>query len=238
VISKKAMKPVLQFLAILTFLIAFTFDKSSAKNIAHPNIIASTEITSANGAFSPDNDSLADLIDLRYKIALDRLKFQASSLKEYARSHHFNTDYCFLVDMSLPSGKKRFFVYNMKKDSLEYSSMVAHGYGSAPRFANEPLQFSNVPNSAMTSLGKYKIGYSYFGAFGLAYKLYGLDSSNSNAFERAIVLHSYTSVPESETYPNLICESAGCPMVNSSFLATLGKYIKASPKPILLWIYN
>jgi hypothetical protein len=232
------MKPVLQFLAILTFLSAFVNANGTEKNISHSTTITSTNNISANVTSFTDHDSLADLIDLRYKLALDRLKFQAASLKEYAKAHHFNTEYCFLVDMSLPSGKKRFFVYNMKKDSLEYSSMVAHGYGSAPRFANEPLQFSNVPNSAMTSLGKYKIGYSYFGAFGLAYKLYGLDSSNSNAFERAIVLHSYTSVPESETYPNLICESAGCPMVNSSFLATLGKYIKASPKPILLWIYN
>ena len=232
------MKPVLKFLTILIFLLAFVNADGAVKNTSYATVTRSLNILATNVVSPGDEDSLTDLMDLRYKSALDRLKFQAASLKEYAKAHHFNTEYCFLVDMSLPSGKKRFFVYNMKKESLEYSSMVAHGYGSAPRFANEPLQFSNFPNSAMTSLGKYKIGYSYHGAFGLAYKLYGLDSSNSNAFERAIVLHSYTYVPESETYPDLICESAGCPMVNSSFLATLGKYIKASQKPILLWIYN
>ena len=140
--------------------------------------------------------------------------------------------------MSIPSGKKRFFVYNIKKDSLEYSSLVAHGFGSYNPDRGDQLEFSNIPNSFMTSLGRYKIGNSYYGAFGLAYKLYGLDNTNSNAYERAIVLHSYTTIPESETYPSHICESAGCPMVNSSFLAILGKYIRSSQKPILLWIYN
>ena len=232
------MKSVLRFLTILTLLFTFVKANGAEKKTIHYPATRNLNTIATNVVSTSDEDSLADLIDLRYKLALDRLKFQAALLKEYAKAHHFNTEYCFLVDMSLPSGKKRFFVYNMKKDSLEYSSMVAHGYGSAPHFANESLQFSNIPNSAMTSLGKYKIGYSYHGAFGLAYKLYGLDSSNSNAFERAIVLHSYIYVPESETYPDIICESAGCPMVNSSFLATLGKYIKASQKPILLWIYN
>jgi hypothetical protein len=178
-------------------------------------------------------DSSLNLIDNRYS----RLQQQAASIKEYAKANHFNTEYCFLVDMSIPSGKKRFFVYNMKSDSLEYSSLVAHGWGSS-KSGNDQLAFSNIPNSCQTSLGKYKIGHSYNGTFGLAYKLYGLDNTNSNAFERAIVLHSLSHVPDSETYPENICNSAGCPMVSPSFLAILGKYIKASQKPILLWIYN
>lgn len=182
-------------------------------------------------------DSIFSLIDNRYKAAVVRLKGQAASLKEYAKANHFNTEYCFLVDMSIPSGKKRFFVYNMKKDSIENSSLVAHGWGSN-RAGDDHLEFSNIPNSGQTSLGKYKIGYSYDGTFGLAFKLYGLDNTNSKAFERAIVLHSLSRVPDSETYPEDICNSAGCPMVSASFLALLSQYIKSSQKPVLLWIYN
>lgn len=184
-----------------------------------------------------DRDSSAYTIDDKYKNAVNRLKQQAASLKEYAKAGNFNTEYCFLVDMSVPSGKKRFFVYNMKKDVIEYSALVAHGAGSDIP-GSDQLSFSNIPNSYKTSLGKYKIGGSYWGTFGLAYKLYGLDSTNSKAFERAIVLHSFNYVPDAETYPKNICESAGCPMVSRTFLSILGKYISSSSKPPLMWIYN
>jgi hypothetical protein len=56
------------------------------------------------------------------------------------------------------------------------------------------------------------------GRFGRAYKLYGLDSTNSQAFWRNIVLHSFSYVPEAETDPYLICNSLGCPMVEAGFL--------------------
>lgn len=184
-----------------------------------------------------DSDSISNIIDNKYKAAIERLRQQAASLEEYAKANHFNTEYCFLVDMSIPSGKKRLFVYNIKKNTLEYSSLVAHGIGSETP-DNHQLEFSNIPNSRQTSLGKYKIGHAYYGTFGLAYKLYGLDNTNSKAYERAIVLHSLSEVPDSETYPDNICKSAGCPMVSPSSLDILDKYIRASQKPVLLWIYN
>ena len=140
--------------------------------------------------------------------------------------------------MSIPSGKKRFFIYNIKKDVVEYSALVSHGSGSYKIGCNDQLVFSNMPNSYATSLGKYKIGSVYNGMYGLSYKLYGLDSTNNNAYQRAIVLHSDSYVPEKETYPRHIFESSGCPAVSPVFLAEIGKYIRTSAKPMLLWIYN
>ncbi len=178
-------------------------------------------------------------IDTRYRTAYERLKDQAVSIKEYANDNSYNSEYCFLIDMSIPSGKKRFFVYNISKDSVEYTSLVSHGFGSFNiEKYEEPLSFSNTPSSYKTSLGRYKVGYSYNGAYGLAYKLYGLDSTNNKAFERAIVLHSDYHVPEIETYPFRIFQSAGCPTVAPAFLSVLTNYIKKSQKPILMWIYN
>ena len=238
------MKKIIPFFTIFAMLFA-SIDASSAPFQQAQEDIAKKTVSENLLFYSPkDDSSIIDLnatvntIDSRYKAAVDRLKQQAASVKEYARTHNFSTEYCFLVDMSLPSGKNRFFVYNIKKDSLEYASLVAHGFGSYKGNGNDQLEFSNVPNSFKTSLGKYKVGGSYYGAFGQAYKLYGLDSTNNNAYERAIVLHSYASMPPSETYPDRICESAGCPMVNSSFLAILGTYIRSSKKPLLMWIYN
>ena len=77
------------------------------------------------------------------------------------------------------------------------------------------------------------------GKFGISYRLYGLDSSNSNAFVRSVVLHSYKDMPDVEVYPRHAgFESAGCPAVSPLFLITLSKYIKASTKPILMVIYS
>ncbi len=190
-----------------------------------------------NGRLVNDIDSTQKLVDIKYKSSLERLKYQAISIKEYARLNNYNTELCFLIDMSIPSGKNRFFVYNIKNDVLEYSSLVAHGFGSAVKNNNEELIFSNNNFSYKTSLGKYKIGAPYKGTYGLSFKLHGLDSTNSNAFDRAIVLHSDAHVPENEIYPNLNFQSAGCPTVSPSFLPVLNKYISSSKKKILMWIY-
>jgi hypothetical protein len=136
--------------------------------------------------------------------------------------------------MSLHSGRKRFFIYDMKADSVMISAMVAHGACGNLFLAD--ARFSNQPGCGCSSLGKYKIGSKYKGRFGDAYKLYGLDSSNSNAYERCIVLHSYYEVPDNETYPEPICNSLGCPMVSENFLKTLEPKIDGSSKPVLLWI--
>lgn len=187
----------------------------------------------------------APLADTIFKFLFDkggpgRLKRQADKIREYAEVNGYSMEYCFLVDMSIPSGKNRFFVYNMRKDSLEFTSLVSHGFGSTIKDGSgtDNLVFSNMPYSFKTSLGKYKVGKPYQGQYGLSYKLYGLDTTNNRALERAIVLHADEHVPTQETYPAKIYQSAGCPTVCPSFLNILGSFIKSSKKPILMWIYD
>ncbi len=177
-------------------------------------------------------------IDAKHKAAVKRLTVQASTLPAYLKKFNFNEDLVFLLDMSIHSGKTRFFVYNMKKDAIEASGLVSHGIGSNKYNDDQPLKFSNVPESKMTSEGKFRVGASYKGIFGLAYKLYGLEKTNDKAFERAIVMHAHKKVPDKEIFPEYIIVSQGCPTVSKTFLATLDKYIKASKKPILLWVYD
>jgi len=165
-----------------------------------------------------------------------RINNKASHIKSFALKSGFNTKIIFLVDMSLPSGQNRFFVYDLQSDSIIRSSLVAHGSANT-RFSFTP-KFSNQKESGCTALGKYRIGKNYKGRFGVAYKLYGLDSTNSNAFSRNIVLHSYSCVPDQETYPYPICNSLGCPMVSPLFLKSLQVIIDKSKEPVLLWIFN
>lgn len=165
-----------------------------------------------------------------------RLALFSGLLQQYAIENRYNRETCFLADMGLPSGSKRFFIYNMPKDSVVNEGLVAHG--SCDAGFRVRASFSNKSGSGCSSYGKYKIGKSYYGQYGLAYKLHGLDSSNSNAFERNIVLHSYNCVPEQETHPWPICNSRGCPMTSPGFLNKLRAVIDGSKKPVLLWIYE
>ncbi|HLK29554.1 MAG TPA: murein L,D-transpeptidase catalytic domain family protein [Puia sp.] len=165
-----------------------------------------------------------------------KINEKASLLKKFASEKNYNQKFIFLVDMSIPSGKNRFFVYDILKDSIIKSALVAHGSGDN-RFSLHPT-FSNQFESGCSSLGRYKIGNKYNGRFGPAYKLYGLDSSNSNAFRRNVVLHSYDCVPSQETYPYPICNSRGCAMVSPEFMKELQKIIDANEQPILLWMFN
>ncbi len=165
-----------------------------------------------------------------------KLKSRSLIAETYAKQRGFNTNFCFLADMNIASGKNRFFVYDMKNDSVLLAGITAHG--SCNYKVLTKAKFSNQPGCGCSAYGKYKVGYKYTGRFGTAYKLYGLDSSNSNAFDRFIVLHSYYLVPDNEVYPLPVCNSLGCVMVSDNFLKILSAKIDASEKPVLLWVYQ
>jgi hypothetical protein len=176
--------------------------------------------------------------EMTYKIkstTKEKLEQKAAAAKRFMLQKGYNNEICFLIDMSLASGQNRFFIYNLKKDSLQANGLVAHG--NCFQYWLEGRKYSNVVGSGCTSLGKYKVGTPYTGKFGYSYKLHGLDSSNKNAFERTVVLHSHSCIPETEVGDE-ICQSNGCPTVSPEFLKELKTIINGSKKPVLLWIYE
>jgi len=170
------------------------------------------------------------------KPEIRRIKQRAISLGRFARQHNYNQKTLLLADMGLPSGKIRLFIYDTEKDTVVQSGLMAHGHANHGFSLN--AVFSNRKGSSCTALGTYSIGKSYTGSFGLTYKLYGLDSSNSNAFARNIVLHGHACVPDQETYPYPICNSSGCAMVSQAFLIRIRPLLDSSTRPVLLWIFN
>lgn len=200
----------------------YFFIKDSSKE--KPSLPTEQKFSSNKHTFLPGNTFLL------------QLKKKALSIKQFAGDKGYSTDYGFLIDMSLPSGKNRFFIYDLQQDSIVHAGLVAHG-NCRSGFLEHPV-FSNVPECGCSSVGKYRIGYPYEGQFGKAFKLHGLDTTNSNAFKRTIVLHAYDCVPDEETYPQPICNSLGCPMTSHTFLSAAAEIIENSKKPILLSIYN
>lgn len=185
--------------------------------------------TKATHLKSPDkNYSLS-------KPILTTLKNKVADARVFIKTNKYNDQLCFLIDMSLPSGQNRFFVYDLKKDTIKNAGVVTHGRCNQQWL--EGRKYSNDPGCGCTSLGKYKIANSYYGRFGLAYKLHGLDKTNSNAFNRYVVLHAHDCVPVTEVKDE-ICQSDGCPTVAPGFLQQLKPIIENSSKPVLLWIFE
>jgi hypothetical protein len=170
------------------------------------------------------------------KLLLLKLNDRALTVKQFVKTNDYNNSICFLVDMSIESGRNRFFVYDLNKDSVLLTGLVTHGRCNEDWLIGR--RYGNAVGCGCTSLGKYKIGNPYKGRFGLAYKLHGLDSTNNNAFKRYVVLHSHDCVPNHEVDPAPICQSDGCPTVSFSYLTKLAEIIDGSEKPVLLWVFE
>ena len=69
------------------------------------------------------------------------------------------------------------------------------------------------------------------------YKMHGLESSNSKAYERTIVLHSWDDIPHEEVYPSGTPEGWGCPAVSNDFMKVIDAKLQKASKNVLLWVY-
>jgi hypothetical protein len=168
--------------------------------------------------------------------AVDYLpKSKVLEIKNYIKGKNYNQDLAVFINFKIHSGKYRYFVYDLKNDKIVQKAIVAHGEGCVVK-NSELLQFSNVDGSHQSSLGKYEIRESYNGKFGKAYRLDGLDKTNSNARSRAIVLHSYYCIEDNES-TNPACLSFGCPMLSKNAFNETAKYIDKSKQPIILYAF-
>lgn len=176
-------------------------------------------------------------------VNLEATELKAKEAYKYCKSHNFNTDFCILIDMSLHSGLKRFFVWDFTKDTIMNSFLVGHGCCANDWSKDESKtnpKFSNVDGSHCSALGKYKIGERAYSDWGvhIKYVLHGLDATNNNAFSRYIVFHSWEVVADEEIYPKGTPEGWGCPTISNNSFKIIDPILKASKKSVLMWIYK
>lgn len=100
-----------------------------------------------------------------------------------------------IADYSQPSRARRFHLVDMVAGGTT-SMLVAHGRGSDPAHSGWLQQFSNQDGSYASCSGAFVTGAEYVGKHGRSMRLDGLDASNSNALDRAIVVHSAPYVTE------------------------------------------
>lgn len=130
-----------------------------------------------------------------------------------------------IIDFSKKSSEKRLWIIDLESSKLLFNTLVAHGRGSGMDMATS---FSNQPNSHQSSLGFYVTSDTYIGKHGLSMRLDGLDKGfNSNAKERAVVIHGADYVSQSfVNQTGRLGRSHGCPALPVELTKTIINVIK------------
>ncbi|MBX2986941.1 MAG: murein L,D-transpeptidase catalytic domain family protein [Bdellovibrionaceae bacterium] len=164
---------------------------------------------------SPENMSVDlrqyDVLDADRKVA-DRPLEQAVRFYELNKSKIRNQRYITIVDLSQHSGKARMSLVDMSTGEVRRFT-VSHGKGSDADNDGWATKFSNVSGSNMSSIGFYLTGGLYDGRNGRSMYLHGLEKTNSNAYQRAIVMHGADYVT-----PTRAGRSLGCPAIERRYV--------------------
>ena len=162
-------------------------------------------------------------------------------LLRYCNSNGYSDKYCILVDFSKPQGINRFAIYSFEDNKVVAKSLCAQGRGRENNIFCR--KFSNEIGSNYSSLGHYRVGrlrpmsHPILWFFNDGYEVHGLDSTNSNAYERAILIHNGNTC--FETYPlPCIPASQGCFTVSTAMMRKIAEIKKLTDKPLLLYAYR
>ena len=122
----------------------------------------------------------------------------------------WQTDRVVVADFARPSSLPRLHFVELETGGL-HSFLVAHGRGSDPEHDGWLKHFSNGVGSEATSRGAYLTAEWYEGKYGTSIRLMGLDRDNSNALDRAIVMHpAWYAAPDMLTKWGKLGRSEGC----------------------------
>ena len=169
-----------------------------------------------------DVKSVYDSLNIKNKI--DYSIFQKAYLG-YVQISHKNPGVLIIIDYTKPSNEERFYVLDLNKKKLVYSTRVAHSKNSGLEI---PLEFSDDPNSYQSSLGFFVTLGEYNGAYGYSLRLKGLEENiNANAEDRAIVIHGGDIVEDEYIKKfGFAGRSLGCPVLPHSITREIIDFIK------------
>lgn len=113
------------------------------------------------------------------------------------------------------------WVIDNSSNKVVMNTWVTHGAGSGK--GPIPNQFSNTPNSHMSSLGTFLTGAQYQGKNGTSMRVQGLDKGfNDKAAERSIVVHPANYIGNGKTGTSWGC-FAMTPEATNQFMKTMGQ---------------
>lgn len=160
-------------------------------------------------------------LDPQGQIRKPLLDAALAALKEHGdRIRH--QDRIYVVDFDRHSSKPRLFRLDLATGEVT-AFHTAHGRGSDPAHTGFAQRFSNTPDSHASSLGAYVTGGMSSGAkHGPNVILDGLEQSNNEARERAIIVHAADYCEPAYLAANgKLGRSYGCFSVSQADLRTL-----------------
>ena len=215
------MKKTLIFLSLL-IISNLSFSEGTNLESINQNTTITTETDNKPQKVTLDVKSVYDSLNIKGKI--DYSIFQKAYLG-YVQIPNKNPGVLVIIDYSKPSNEERFYVLDLNKKKLVYSTRVAHSKNSGLEI---PLEFSDDPNSYQSSLGFFLTLGEYNGAYGYSLRLKGLEENiNANAESRAIVIHGGNIVDDEyiKKY-GFAGRSLGCPVLPAALTKEIVNYIK------------
>ncbi len=139
-----------------------------------------------------------------------RLLKRALAALEQHGSRIAKRDRIAVADFTTGSSLPRFHLINLE-DGRTVSKLVSHGSGSDPAHTGYLQHFSNRNGSNASCEGAFATADYYVGKHGRSQRLLGLDETNNNALDRAIVVHSaWYANPDMIRERGMLGRSQGC----------------------------
>ena len=213
------MKKTLIFLSLL-IISSLSFSEGTNLENINQNTVTETETNPQKVILNVK--SVYDSLNIKGK--LDYSIFQKAYLG-YVQISNKNPGVLVIIDYTKPSNEERFYVLDLNKKQLVYSTRVAHSKNSGLEI---PLEFSDDPNSYQSSLGFFLTLGEYNGAYGYSLRLKGLEENiNANAESRAIVIHGGDIVNDEYIKKfGFAGRSLGCPVLPTALTKEIVNYIK------------
>ena len=225
-----------RFLYLSIFLILTSFNNATSKGSVS-NHVTSRDVYTTNVA-----EKTSSITDMLYeKLDLENVGLSKQALSSAVKGYEKlieegviqNTQYLSIVDLSQSSRKKRFYLLDLKNQTLALNTFVAHGKNSG---IDQAVRFSNRAESEASSLGFYITKDTYRGKHGISLKLQGLeDGFNDNAESRSIVVHGANYVNSARVNSGYMGRSQGCPALPEALAPKVIKLIKGGSA---LFVYN
>ncbi len=225
----------------LIFITACSEATFSAGSLALKQVPADNTVDEELGAINEEEVISPDLepvtINLRDKvlinsdissIALDN----ALDFYDQFKNNITNQKVITVFDVTQHSSKKRMYVIDTENGNVT-ALHSAHGTNSDTNNDGFATTFSNNSGSNQTSLGFMLTAETYYSAKnGLSLRLDGLESRNSKARPRLVVVHGANYVNEKTSQ---VGRSFGCPAISHNYRDW---YINKSKNGSLMYIYH
>ena len=165
---------------------------------------------------------------------VSRVSERAEALREFCRKEGYNTNVALFVDLSRHSGRRRFIAWDMERNAPIFSCPVSHGSGAQRSHVRSAYaRVSNDDGSHLSSLGRALIAERYEGRYDVAYRLDGLDASNSNLRPRCVVLHGWEHTTTFPIYPIPTVGSFGCPVLSRKMMRRVDELLQNEDRVVI-----